>query len=317
MGRSLGEETSRLDIAAKAGWLYYVAGKTQEEIAQILKLSRPSVQRLVSLSMSAGLVKMRIDHPISSCMELADELRAKFGLTFAEVTLSDPTSASTVLGIAESCASEMERRLSVSEPTVLAVGTGRTLKEAVKRMPSMHCPQHRIVSLAGNVGLDGSASVYNVVFSMADKVQAPHYPMPVPVVASSPKERTLLHDLSGVRSTLQLAMDAQSAFVGIGDVGPQAPLVLDGYITPEEVAEMQKAGAAGEICGWLFDAEGAILDCAFNARVASAPIPSIDRCEVIAVAMGPTKKPALAAALGRLVNGVITDERTARSLLGR
>ena len=92
------DDGARLDDAARAGWLYYVAGKTQDEIARALKISRQSAQRLVSLSVSAGLVKVRIDHPIAACLDLAARLRTRFDIGFAEVVPSDPGSTSTTLG---------------------------------------------------------------------------------------------------------------------------------------------------------------------------------------------------------------------------
>lgn len=316
MARTRDDEGSRLDDAARAGWLYYVAGNTQEEIAAKLGISRQAAQRLVSLSISAGLVRVRIDHPIAACLELAAGLRDRYGFKLVEVVPSDPASASTTLGIAEACAAEMERRLRGEKPLVVAMGTGRTLKAAVENLPAMTCRQHRIVSLTGNVAPDGSASVYNVIFSMADRVQAPHYPMPLPVVVSSPEERALLHGQTVVQSTLSLAAAASVAFVGIGELDREAPLVVDGFITPQDRQSLIADGGIGEIVGWVFDAEGRILDCPFNARVASAPIPSTTHCEVIGVAMGPAKAAAIrAAADGKLVNGLITDEATARRLL--
>lgn len=72
-------ETSgnRLDDAARVGWLYYVAGNNQKQIARKLGVSRQTAQRLVSLSVSEGLIKVRLDHPIGRRMELADKLREK------------------------------------------------------------------------------------------------------------------------------------------------------------------------------------------------------------------------------------------------
>lgn len=316
MGKTRDEDLSRLDDAARAGWLYYVAGNTQEEIAAKLGTSRQSAQRLVSLSVSAGLVRVRIDHPIGACLDLSRRLKDRFGLRFAEVVPSDPASVSTTLGIAEACSAEMQRRLSAAEPIIMAIGTGRTLKAAIEHLPSMSCRQHRIVSLTGNIALDGSASVFNVIFSMADRVEARHYPMPLPVIASSPAERASLHNQKVVRSTLSLAAKADVTFVGIGEIGPNAPLVTDGFITPEERDSLVAAGGVGEIVGWVFDARGHIIDCAFNERVASAPIPSTEQGEVIVVGMGAVKTPGIRAAIaGRLVNGVITDEATAERLL--
>lgn len=308
--------SSRLDDAARAGWLYYVAGNTQDQIAAKLGVSRQSAQRLVSLAVSEGLVKVRIDHPIANCLELAAGLRDRFGLEFIEVVPSDPGSASTTLGVAEAAAAEIEKRLSSSEPIVMALGTGRTLKAAIEKLPAMECPQHKVVSLTGNIAPDGSAAFYNVVFTMADKVKSRSFPMPLPVIASSPEERELLHGQELIRATMALAAEADVTFVGVGDLGPEAPLYEDGFISKEELVALRKAGAVAEIVGWAFDSEGRPVEGVINGRVASAPIPSRDSSQVIALAMGERKLPGIFAAVsGRLVNGLVTDERTAAALL--
>ncbi|MBO0661097.1 sugar-binding transcriptional regulator [Jiella sp. MQZ9-1] len=316
MASTRNDETTRLDEAARAGWLYYVAGNTQDQIAAKLGISRQAAQRLVSLSVSAGLVRVRIDHPISACLERAELLKQRFGLRHCEVVPTDPTSASTTLGVAEACAAEMERHLRRDEPIVIALGTGRTLRAAVEHLPPMSCEQHRIVSLTGNIAPDGSASVYNVIYSMADQVKAPHYPMPLPVVVSTAEERQLLHQQKVVVRTLRLADEATVTFVGVGEISAKAPLVVDGFITPEERDDLVRLGAVGEIVGWVFDTSGTLIDCAFNERVASASIPATSRSDVIAVAMGPAKTPAIrAVATGGLISGLITDEATADRLL--
>lgn len=308
--------SGRLDEAARAGWLYYVAGNTQDQIAAKLGVSRQSAQRLVSLAMSEGLVKVRVDHPIAACLDLAARLRARFALDLVEVVPSDPASSSTTIGVAEAAAAEIERRLSSDEPIVMALGTGRTLKAAVERLPAMDCPQHKIVSLTGNIAPDGSAAFYNVVFTMADRIKVRTFPMPLPVIASSPQEREMLLGQPMIQPTLALAARADVTFVGIGDLGPRAPLLVDGFITEAELKSLQKAGAVGEIVGWTFDRDGRLIDGITNDRVASAPLPSRERSLVVALAMGDKKLPGLLAAVTRrLVNGLITDERTAAELL--
>ena len=307
---------NRLDDAARAGWLYYVAGNTQDEIATKLGISRQSAQRLVSLSVSEGLIKVRLDHPIGRCLDLAARLKAKYALDLVEVVPSDPTSDSTTIGVAQATAAEIERWLKRADPIVMAIGTGRTLKAAVEQLTPMEASHHKVVSLTGNIAPDGSAAYYNVIFNVADTVKARSFPMPLPVIASSARERELLHAQPMISQTLILAAKADVAFVGIGDLGPQAPLYLDGFITQAELTALQNAGAVGEICGWAFDADGNLIDAQTNDRVASAPIPSRDQALVVAVAMGAKKLPGIRAILNkRLVNGVITDEQTAEGLL--
>ena len=308
----------RLDDAARAGWLYYVAGRTQDEIAAAMSISRQSAQRLVSLAVAERLIKVRLDHPIAACLELAEALRETYGLRHAEVVPSDPVGVSTTVGIAEAGAAEIERWLKRPDPIIIAIGTGRTLKAAVDQLPPMECPQHRIVSLTGNIGPDGSAAFYNVIFSMADAIKARHFPMPLPVLCSSPEERETLHDQALVRSTIALGAKAEVTFVGIGELGVDGPLCVDGFLGREEMTTLIDQGAAGEICGWVFNSEGRLVENSINDRVASVPLPSRQTSSVIGIAQGRRKVTALTAALkGGLINGVITDEATAEQLLSQ
>jgi DNA-binding transcriptional regulator LsrR (DeoR family) len=316
MVQRVDSSSNRLDDAARAGWLYYVAGNTQEEIASKLGISRQSAQRLVSLSVSEGLIKVRLDHPIGRCMDLAARIKTRFALDLVEIVPSDPTSESSTIGIAQATAAEIERWLKRPDPIVMAIGTGRTLKAAVEQLMPMECPHHKVVSLTGNIAPDGSAAYYNVIFNVADTVKARSFPMPLPVIASSARERELLHAQPMIRETLALAAKADVTFVGVGDIGPDAPLYLDGFITDAELKALQKAGAVGEVCGWAFDADGKLIEGLTNDRVASAPMPSREHSLVVAIAMGKRKLPGIKATLNRrLVNGLITDERTAEGLL--
>ncbi|MEO9335839.1 sugar-binding transcriptional regulator [Mesorhizobium sp. SB112] len=306
----------RLDEAARAGWLYYVAGNTQDQIAGKLGVSRQTAQRLVSLAVSEGLIKVRVDHPIANCLDLAARLKARFALDLAEVVPTDPDSTSTTIGIAQAAAAEIERRLRSVEPIVLAIGTGRTLKAAAEQLPQMECQHHKVVSLTGNIAPDGSAAFYNVIFTMADRIKARSFPMPLPVIASSPEEREMLLGQPMIQPTLALAARADVTFVGIGDLGPKAPLYEDGFISEAELKALQKAGAVGEIVGWAYDREGRLIDGITNDRVASAQLPSRETSLVVALAKGERKLPGiLAAATRRLINGLITDEQTAEALL--
>lgn len=311
------DHSGRLDFTAKAGWLYYIGGHSQDEIAQKLGVSRQTAQRLVSRAVQQGLIKIRLDHPVGDCMSLAARLKSKFALQFVEVIPSGDQALGLSGGLAQAVAAELERRLACDKPAVIAIGTGHTLKAAVEEMVPMEARQHKIVSLTGNITREGSVWFYNVVFKLADMITAKCYPMPVPVIASSQQERAILHSQPVIHQTLSLAARADVAFVGIGDVGPEAPLFLDGFILKDELKRLQQAGAVGEIVGWTFDKDGKLVAGITNDRVASAPIPSCGRTLVIGVAKGERKEPAIRGALrGRLINGLMTDEITAQSLLG-
>ncbi len=309
-------ENARLDDAARAGWLYYVAGNTQDEIARKLGVSRQSAQRLVSLAVSAKLVKVRLDHPIAKCMELAQRLKEEHGLHFCEIVPTDPDAPLSINGVAQVAAAELEKHLKSKTPKIIALGTGRALRACVDELQPMDCPQHRIVSLLGNMMSDGAATPYNVVVRMADRVNARHYPMPLPAFARTVEEKQLLQKQEAVHNILELSRHADVTFVGIGHMGDTAPIVIDGFINHDEMRALEKAGAVGEITSWAFNAKGEVLEGLTNDRVASAKLRVAPEKPVIAIAIGETKAPAIKAALtGKLVSALITDEVTAELLL--
>ncbi|MCX8997189.1 sugar-binding transcriptional regulator [Rhizobiaceae bacterium BDR2-2] len=308
-------DLSPRDLAARAAWLSFVGGLTQDQIAGELGISRQRVQRLVARAASEGLIRVRIDHPIANCLELERRLKARFGLASAWVSPDAGKGSDPLGGLAAFAAPVIERIFLGERIRTIAVGTGRTLRMVVEHMQSIDGSHHKLVSLIGNVAPDGSASFYEVIMRLAEKTAAPHYQMSIPVVARSPEELELFRSLPHVRATRALATAADLAIVGIGQMGPDAPLLVDGFITPAEQAELAAAGAVGEMLGNIFDRDGVYLDHPINSRIVGVRVPT-KGMSVLCIAGGATKLPPLRAALtGKLLSGLITDETTARALL--
>lgn len=81
--------------------------------------------------------------------------------------------------------------------------------------------------------------------------------------------------------------------------------------------EVTAQGGIGEIMGRFIDAEGGVVDSEINRMITSYDIRQ-NQCPRIAVACGEYKRPAILAALkGGWINGLVTDEHTARWLLTR
>ena len=306
----------KLDLAARAAWLYYVAANTQDQIAEKLNVSRQAVQRLVSLAVTAKLIKFRLDHPLAEAMTLADELRARFGLAYCGVEPADPRADSPIPSIAIGAAEYLATFLVQKAPLVLAFSTGRTLRAMADEVPAMSCPQHKIVSLVGTISRDGQASAYEVIMRLAERTGAQCFPMPTPVIASSIEERRLLQTQRSYGVLRELAAQAVVAFVGVSQIGWQSPMHRDHFVTDQEIVGLIEAGAVGEIAGWAFDGAGRLVDGASNERNAGLPLSELGRARIIAVGGGPEKVLAIGAALcGGLLAGLITDERTAAAVL--
>lgn len=312
------DDDSRLDEAARAGWLYYIAGKTQDDIARTLNVSRPTAQRLVSLCRSEGLITFRMDHPIAKCMELASRLKDRFGLVHCEIVPADGTAETAFAGMAEATAVFIERFFRASKAVVMALGTGRSMRASVERVSPMSRPLHRLVSIVGNISPDGSASPFDAVVKLAEITRAQHFPMPLPMHVSTQEQRAQLLDIEYVRRIFSIAAGADVWLAGTSQIDQNALLYQDGFISRDELFELIRLGAVGEVGGWAFNAAGEILEQGPNTRITSVPPqPGSDRPR-ICIACGPAKVEALRAALaGRVMNGVVTDESTATALLAR
>lgn len=308
-------DESKLDEAARAGWLYFIAGHTQDEIAKTLKVSRPTAQRLVSLCLSQKLITFKLEYPIAACMEWAERLRDTYHLSHCEVVPTDPAAPTSPTGVAERAASVLETYLRASKPTVIALGTGRAIRAAVERIKPFECPTHQLVSLVGNISSDGSASLFDTVSRLADLTKARHYPMPLPFLMSSAGELKQMLQIDSIRRVRAVAAKSELRLVGLGQMDEKAQVYVDGFLTREELQEMIRLGAKGEIVGWAFDANGQIIEGGTNRRLTSIPPQIPAQALTIGVAVGKAKVTAIKSALrGRLLNGLITDETTAKLL---
>ena len=266
--------------------------------------------------MADGLIHVRLNHRVAACIDLECALTDRFGLTLARVAPSLGPAADPARAIAPTAAAELERYLRMAEPQVIAFGTGRTLRAMAEHFTPIEARHHRIVSLIGNIAPDGSATLYDVIRRVAEKMAAPYYPMPIPVMSDSAEERAFFLHLRLVQTVFALAQQADVTFVGVGQMSNDAPLLVDGFVSAEGLAELQAQGAAGEIASSVYDDAGHYIASPRNAMVGAVRVEPGRQRPVIAVAGGAAKVRAIRGAMtGHIVNGLITDEQTATALL--
>ncbi len=311
-----GGGAARLDQAARAAWLYYVGGRTQDEIAAQLGVSRQAAQRLVSLAVAERLIKFRLDHPVAACMQLSEALTARLGLRYCEIVPSDPAAPDGLAALATAGAAFLERWLQQKPPTVLALSTGRTLRAIAEQVSPFDAPRHKVMSLCGTMGVDGRAGSAEPVIRLAERTGAQCYPMPAPVVAATVEERALFQAQRPFLTLSGLLAQARCVLVGVGEIAWRAPLHAAGFIDDQELALLMEAGAVGEIAGWSFDAAGQLVDSPVNARINGLAPPADAATLTVGVGAGARKAAPLRAAIaGGLINGLLTDEATAQIIL--
>ena len=306
-------------MLARIAWLYYINKKTQEEIASIFNLSRPSVQRYLNQALNSKIVITRINHQhINQCMELSEKLSERFKLKLCDIAPIHPNQTTNEIksNLGEVGAQIMERFIRSSKPITVALGSGSTLQECIDRLDSFNRPEHNVTSLAGMTTPEGTPSEFDLVTSFAQKTGSRRYYLPAPLVLPSSKERNNLQNLSIYRVVETLSLEADVSFVSVSPLLNDSPFRREGLIDRDELKKLKEKGACGEILGQVFDDKGLLIQSDFNERLAGVRINPPTKRLIIGISGGPAKHRQLLAALrGQWVNGLVTDEETARYLL--
>ncbi|UQY45002.1 sugar-binding transcriptional regulator [Erwinia sp. PK3-005] len=312
----LTEENIRLDQKVRAAWMYYIAGQNQSEIALQLGTSRPVVQRLLAAAKEEGIVSIGLNHPVASCLDYALMLKEKYDLVECNVVPAF-TSDVTLDSVSFGCYQLMEKYLSSDNEKVIGIGSGLTLKKTIRRI-DFDSPNARCVALISAMDAEGKCNYYDdVPLLLASKIQANYYQWPAPRYAHTPLEHQMWCSNRLFNNVLNVAQQADVIFVGIGALTQESPIYKDGFITLDQLEKLTLHGAIGEILGRFIDADGEVVKSDINKLITSYDIRR-SQCPRIAAACGEDKRPVIFAALkGKWINGLVTDEHTARWLLTR
>jgi DNA-binding transcriptional regulator LsrR (DeoR family) len=305
-----------LSLASRAAWLSYVGGFRQEDIAARLGISRVKVNRLIALAHRQGFIRVFVEGNALECVALEDQIADRFGLSLCQVVPSVGDDDLPLNALASGGARFLLKTLERPDLEVVGIGHGRTLAATVERLPRLPRTRVRFVSLLGCLTRNAAANPFDVIHRLAEKVGGEAYFMPVPFFANSVADKRVLMAQKSVKDVFALAQQAQLYVVGIGELSARAHMLETGMITPDEFAELSRAGAVGEVLGHFLGADGTPVDAPVNQRALSLKIEDLRGKEVVAIAGGHGKARAIRAVLSsHVVTGLITDEATAQRIL--
>lgn len=301
-------------LATRAAWFYYAGGLTQSEVADRLGVAPVKAHRLIARATKAGFVRVFVDGPIGGCIGLEDALMARFGLATCRVVPDVDAPDPPLRGLGRAAASILREALERGEHRVIGLGHGRTLAAALEVLPQVPASDVRFVSLLGAVPRRIKTGPFDVITRAAEKTGAEAFLLPVPMIADTAADADVLRRQRGVAETLALAAQATLVFAGIGAIAEAAYLPMAGMLNPAELQALREAGAAGEMLGRYFGADGAPVRTDLDERVIAIHPRALRG--VVAVAGGADKTTAIQAVLtSGMLTGLITDEPTARRLV--
>jgi len=306
------------DLCVRAAWLHYGAGLTQGQVAARLGVPNVKAHRLIARANKLGLVRVTIDGPIAALVALESRLADEFGLGFCQIApdIDDdplPLRALSLIG-----ARYLSNSLQSGEHAVVGFGHGRTLAACAAALPRLSTPGVKLVSLLGGLTRRFATTPFDVIHRLVERTGAEGYVLPLPFYANVVEDRAVLLDQRGVRTVMEMGVEATLRLVGIGTMEADASILQTGMVESEEFEEARRAGGVGEVLGHIFSDSGERVETDLSARALSMAAEDIGRQKTVAIAGGRSKIEAIRAVLAsRLIHGLITDERTAQALLAR
>lgn len=309
-----------LRLLTRVARLYYDLDMTQAEIAAQLDLSQARVSRLLSAARNEGIVRISVQVPRGTFLELEERLEKVFGLKEAIVVDSVAEDEKQLIkDIGSAAAFYVETTLKQGE----VIGLSSWSATLLAMVDSMHHFSRdmdtTVVQILGGLGNPAAEVHANQLVQRLARLtrgKAVHLPA-AGVVGSAEMKRVLLSD-SYVREAFRLADQVSIALVGIGSLQPSSLLTDSGNIFSDEVIErLGELGAVGDICLRFFDTYGEPVISPVDDRVIGMELEQLREIpRVVAAAGGARKIEAIrAAAQGGWISVLVTDRLTAERLL--
>jgi DNA-binding transcriptional regulator LsrR (DeoR family) len=310
----------RLRLMTKVARLYYEHGLRQPEIAKQLSLSQAMVSRLLAAAQAEGIVRTTVTAPAGVYPEFEEELERRYGLKdaiVADCAVDTPDQALRDIGSA--AATYLETTLGADEIVGISSWSETLLRMVASMQPLRRAAGSHVVQILGGIG-NPTAEVHatRLTEQLASLLKAePHF-LPAPGVTASGEATAHYLAEPPVAETTAYFDRLTVALVGIGALHPSRLLGESGNVfAQDELEELDRLGAVGDICLRFFDGGGAPVASPLAERVIGLSLRQLRRVpRAVGVAGGADKLDAIRGALeGRLVNVLITDRFSAERLL--
>lgn len=303
------------ELQARVAWHYYVGNLTQQEIAQRIGSNRVRVNRLLAASRESGLVQITINSRIAPCIALEEALAARFGLADAVVVPAGITHEANMAALGIGAATYFSKQIEPGH--TIGLGWGRTIRAVLRAMPQRAYGSISAVSLQGGLSHCPSINTFDIVSDFANLCHADGYLFAAPIYVSSQKARDVILQEETVRETYELARSADLALLTAGDL-TESLVITYGINNPDDLRTLRKAGAVGDMLGHFMDENGKLIDHPLNRRTVAIALDDLRGIKRVVLVSGGAKKffVTRAALRGGYVSVLVTDEDTARRLIG-
>ncbi|GGH65907.1 sugar-binding transcriptional regulator [Rothia aerolata] len=308
---------TRRDISAlEVAKLYHERGLSQQQVATLLHIARPTVSKLLTHAKESGFIQVSVADPREHDQLLTERIKQKYKL--AEVRLVSvagrgPMDLRHALG--RSAAQLLEEL--VREGDVIGLSWSATIAEVVQALTPQKIAGMRVVQLRGDVPHSSkSHHIEKTYRQLAESSGASVFRLNAPAIFCSFEEKRAKAHERQVGEVLAMGASSRIAVYSVGSTDSGSVLFDSELMTEREKAQLRKS-AVGDICSRYLNEKGQVCNPELNNRTLGISLPDLRHKEQkILVAGGEEKLRAIhVAARYGYANRLVTDIATAHRLL--
>ncbi len=294
-------------LMIKTSWYYYFENMTQQQIADVLGVSRLRVIKLLEKARETGIIQFKLRQDGVDRIQLEKTLMERYGLKDVFVVPAMPGRTEINENIAKAAAMYVRDRL--TENSFINIGYGDTPSRVLNNLATMAQEPISCVSLTGGVNYylpDTRSNVFN----------AKLYLMPAPLLASSKEMADAMRQEASVQEISRMVRLATVSVIGIGPMHETATIIKSGILSRNDFLYLSMKGAVGDVLSHFINKDGELVESPVEDRLISTSLSTLRELKnVIGVAAGEAKVEAIRATLrGKYLDVLITDEPTATIL---
>lgn len=296
--------------------LYYQSDYSQQQIADELKISRPTVSRLLRYAKEKGFVQINIADPVENNISLESDLMNKYALEAVQIAYAPLNTTEEIKKSIGIKAADYLYNVT-KDGDIIGVSWGTTLYAVALNLKHKALKGVQIVQLKGGITHStNNTYAYEVVELFSEAFSTVGRYLPLPVMFDTVKIKNLIEQDTHIKKILDLGRQANIAVFTVGSVKDDALLFRLGYINANEKKILQQ-NAAGDVCSRFIDINGNICSRQLDERTVGINLRELKQKEKRILVAGSSRKiSAIKAALsGKVANVLITDQYTAQELL--
>lgn len=298
-----------------ACWLYYEEGMTQGDIADVMGISRATVNAYLAEARDRGIVNIAIEPARLASLTVAQELKRHFGLADCLVVPSDETGRSLIDRIGAAGGQALKRLIRSGD--TIAVSWGRTVLSICE---AADIPGLQDVTVIQGTGGTRAVFAYTpelCAAALADAIGGRLINLSAPAIVSSNTVRDALLEEPLIASQLDVLASANKTLFSVSSLRPNSTIHTSGFFESASLQDYLAKGAVGAVSGRFIDGQGRPVAGPLDDRIIGMSLDMLKTIDLkIAAAGGFDKVPAILAALrGGYINVLITDAATGRGIL--